>query len=126
MEHREMTTRNGGAPMPVEVDPAAIAELAAAVWRLHRKTPEGPVRRQVDGVCDALTALGVHVHEYEGLAYTAGLQLRVLAFQPTPGLGDERVTETVGPAVSLHGTLIRIGEVIVGIPEEAPTEGETS
>ncbi len=108
--------------MPVEIDERALAELAVAVWRLHRKAPDGPLHRHVLGVSDALTALGVQTQEYEGLAYTAGLQLRVLAFQPTPGLEDERVLETVGPAVTVHGGLIRMGEVIVGIPEAAPEE----
>jgi hypothetical protein len=108
--------------MPVEVDERSLAELAAAVWRLHRKAPEGPLHRHVLGVADALAALGVEVHEYDGLAYTAGLQMRVLAFQPVPGLDGERVLETVGPAVTLRGGLIRMGEVIVGIPEDSTEE----
>ncbi|MCD0443121.1 hypothetical protein LO763_05695 [Glycomyces sp. A-F 0318] len=108
--------------MPVEVDERPLAELAAAVWRLHRKVQDGPLHRHVLGVGDALAALGVQIHEYDGLAYTAGLQLRVLAFQPTAGLEAERVLETVGPAVTLRGSLIRMGEVIVGIPEDAPGE----
>jgi hypothetical protein len=108
--------------MPVEVDERSLAELAAAVWRLHRKAPDGPLHRHVLGVADALAVLGVQIHEYDGLAYTAGLQLRVLAFQPMPGLEDERVLETVRPAVTLNGGLIRMGEVIVGIPEHATEE----
>jgi hypothetical protein len=106
--------------MPVEVDERSLAELATAVWRLHRKAADGPLQRHVLGVGDALAALGVATRDYDGLAYADGLQLRVLAFQPTPGLEGEIVLETVRPTVALHGRPIRMGEVIVGIPEETP------
>jgi hypothetical protein len=106
--------------MPVEVDERSLAELATAVWRLHRKVPDGPLHRHVLGVGDALAALGVEARDYDGLAYADGLQLRVLAFQPTPGLRGELVLETVRPTIAVHGKPIRMGEVIVGIPEEAP------
>ena len=106
--------------MPVEVDPRALAELATAVWRLHRKVPDGPLHRHVLGVGDALAAMGVETRDYDGLVFADGLQLRVLAFQPVPGLADERVLETVRPTVALGGKPIRMGEVIVGIPETPP------
>ncbi len=109
--------------MPVEVDPRALAELATAVWRLHRKVPDGPLHRHVLGVGDALAAMGVETRDYDGLAFVDGLQLRVLAFQPVPGLADERVLETVRPTVALGGKPIRMGEVIVGIPETPPEPG---
>jgi hypothetical protein len=110
--------------MPVAVEEGPLAELAVAVWRLRNRTPDGPTVRHVLGVVDALAALGVEARDYDGAAYSAGMQLRVLAFQPTRGLAEERVLETVSPAVRLRGEVIRMGEVIVGIPEEAPERQE--
>ena len=106
--------------MPVEVDARSLADLATAVWRLHRKVPDGPLHRHVVGVGDALAALGVETRDYDGLAYADGLQLRVLAFQPVPGIEGECVLETVRPTVTLGGKPISMGEVIIGIPETVP------
>lgn len=106
--------------MPIAVEEGPLAELAVAVWRLRNRTPDGPTARHVLGVADALAALGVEARDYDGMAYASGMQLRVLAFQPTPELAEERVLETVSPAVYLHGEVVRVGEVIVGIPETEP------
>lgn len=106
--------------MPVAVEEGPLAELAVAVWRLRNKAPEGPTARHVLGVADALEVLGVEARDYDGAAYASGMQLRVLAFQPTPDLVEERVLETVRPAVYLRGKVISMGEVIVGIPETEP------
>ncbi|WP_051393317.1 hypothetical protein [Glycomyces arizonensis] len=106
--------------MPVAIDEGPLAELAVAVWRLRSRAPDGPVGRHALSAADALAAMGVEARGYDGAAYSSGLQLRVLAFQPTAGLAEERVLETVSPAVYLRGKVIRMGEVIVGIPETEP------
>ncbi|WP_051325521.1 hypothetical protein [Glycomyces tenuis] len=106
--------------MPVPIDERSLAEVATAVWRLGNKVPDGPLHRYVLGVSDALAAAGVEARGYDGVAYDSGMRLRVLAFQPTPGLDGERVLETVSPAVFVRGEPIRLGEVIVGIPETEP------
>jgi len=45
------------------------------------------------------------------------MSLKVISFQPTPGLGRERVIETIKPTIYFKGKAIQMGEVIVGRPE---------
>ncbi|MER0244222.1 hypothetical protein AAHZ94_19905 [Streptomyces sp. HSW2009] len=113
------------APNALPIDPGRITELAVSVWRLGKKvatadqvTPS--VRRHAQAVMDALAEAGVQTSSYEGVAYDPGLRLKVLAYQPTPGLEREVITETVRPAVFLHGEAISLSEVIVGTPPEQP------
>jgi hypothetical protein len=47
------------------------------------------------------------------------MSLKVLCFQPTPGLRRERVIETIKPTIYFKGKTIQMGEVIVGKPEAA-------
>lgn len=105
----------------VEVDAGSLAEVATAAWRLRNRVDDGPIARHVRAVLDALTGAGVEMRRYEGAAFDSGLKIRVLAFQPTPGLDREEITETVRPAVFLRGAPIQLGEVIVGVPVTEPT-----
>lgn len=101
------------------IEPAALAEVATAVWRLHgRVGADDPLARHVRSVVDALEQAGVTTHRYENMAFDSGLSVRVLAFQPTEGLLHEEVIETVRPGVSLGGETIQLGEVIVGTPKQ--------
>jgi len=108
--------------MPGELNARTLSDVATAVWRLQNKITDGPALRHVRAVVDALTAAGVETRQYDRIAFDSGMRLRVLAFEPTPGLTGERIVETVRPSVHLHGTLIQLGEVIVGIPEPSPEE----
>jgi hypothetical protein len=121
-------------PGPPALDPAALAEIATAVWRLAARveayagaTPAA-VRRHAQGVADALAEAGITMRGYDGTAFDPGMRLRVLAYQPTTGLAREEVIETVRPAVYLHGEALARGEVIVGTPPEpeAPEEEKDS
>jgi hypothetical protein len=47
------------------------------------------------------------------------MSLKVVAFQPTPGIGRERVIETIKPTIYFKGKAIQMGEVIVGRPDGA-------
>ncbi|MGP3967833.1 hypothetical protein [Streptomyces sp. 6N223] len=117
---------------PAALDPAALAEVATAVWRLaarveaHADATPAAVRRHAQGVADALAEAGFTMRGFEGTAFDPGMRLRVLAYQPTPGLAREEVIETVRPAVYLHGEALARGEVIVGIPldEEKDKDSE--
>ncbi|WP_328996309.1 hypothetical protein OG394_16820 [Kribbella sp. NBC_01245] len=103
----------------VDLPAGALADLAVAIWRLDTKLPDGaPGRRQAHAVRDALTDAGVETQAYDGVDFDPGLAIRVIAFQPTAGLQQERILETVRPAVSVRGAILTLAEVIVGVPVE--------
>ncbi|MEV0639151.1 hypothetical protein AB0I77_30290 [Streptomyces sp. NPDC050619] len=117
------------APVPLEAD--ALVELATAVWRLRNKAEAADgtsagVRRHIEAVVDALAESGVQTRSYEGTVFDPGLRMRVLAYQPMPGLERDEVVETIRPAVYLRGTPLALGEVIVGTPPEEPEKPEES
>ncbi|MFI6009572.1 hypothetical protein ACIBAG_12200 [Streptomyces sp. NPDC051243] len=108
---------------PVALEAGAVVELATAVWRLCNKAESADgisagVRRHLEAVVDALVESGVRTRSYEGTVFDPGLRMRVLAYQPMPGLERDEVVETVRPAVYLRGTPLALGEVIVGTPQE--------
>ncbi|MDO0934456.1 hypothetical protein QQY66_23285 [Streptomyces sp. DG2A-72] len=112
---------------PVVLEAGALVELATAVWRLRNKVEvadgtSAGVRRHLDAVVDALVESGVQTRSYDGTVFDPGLRMRVLAYQPMPGLERDEVVETVRPAVYLRGTPLALGEVIVGTPPEEPKE----
>jgi hypothetical protein len=59
----------------------------------------------------------VKIYDHTGEEFDAGRSIKVLAYQPTPGLTRERVTDTIKPTIYVHDDLVQIGEVIVGTPE---------
>ncbi|MFC9975882.1 hypothetical protein ACFVH6_33835 [Spirillospora sp. NPDC127200] len=119
-------TITDGADAPVPVggsgpSESALADLAVHLWRLGNRINAAPngsraLSRHLEAAWDALGAAGVEVQDHLGRPFDPGLRIKVVAFQPTPGLGREQVVEAVRPAVYLDGRLLRPGEVIVGTP----------
>jgi hypothetical protein len=104
-----------------------VADLATGLWRLRGRLLDpatGEVReeglrrpaRDVAALWERLQEEKVEVQDHTGAPYDATLSLRVAAFQPTPGLAQERVLETLKPTVYWRGQRIQTGEVIVGMP----------
>ncbi|WP_030430622.1 hypothetical protein [Allokutzneria albata] len=104
----------------VQVESRSLADVATAVWRLRAKLADqdSPVHRHAQTAMDALAEAGIEVQSYRDQGYDPGLAIRVLAFQPRPGLTREIIVETIRPTVYLHGKVISMGEVIVGTPVE--------
>ena len=104
-----------------------IAELATLAWRLRRRfgddlAVEAHERlrrafRDVEAMIELLREHTVEIQDHTGDAYDASLSLHVAAFQPTPGVSDERIVETLKPTVYRGPERIQTGEVIVAIPE---------
>lgn len=90
---------------------ALLAELATDVWSL-RSNPE------VEDVLAFLSANGIEIQDHTGNAFDSGQALRVLAFQPTPGVQREVVQETLKPTIYFKGRHVQMGEVIVASPEK--------
>ncbi|MDH7502145.1 MAG: hypothetical protein QHJ82_05435 [Verrucomicrobiota bacterium] len=103
-----------------------LADLATGVWRLKQKMIEpGTDRpkeqfkreyRHLESVWDLLVQAGLQIQDHTGKPFDSGQALRVLAFQPTPGIKRERVQETIKPTVYFRGRHVQMGEVIVQSP----------
>ena len=127
--------RDSADPPPLEpdIDDAALAKVATGLWRARRRMcrpgadePLPEMRqpyRHVQSAWDALAEAGVVIQDHDGQAFTTGLELKVVAFQPEAGLAAERVAETVRPSVYRNGRSIQMGEVIVGTPDEPSEKG---
>lgn len=109
-----------------------IAGIAVHMWRLKKRMvgEEGePLEesrrnfRHLQAALDDLTNAQIEIKDFDHqtIPENGVLSLRVLAYQPTPGISSEQVIETVKPAIYYKGEAIQYGEVIVGTPV---TEGE--
>jgi hypothetical protein len=63
-----------------------------------------------------LTAAGIEVIDHTDTPFEAGMQVKVLAFEPRPGISRDRIVETIKPSVYHRSQLIQMGEVIVASP----------
>jgi hypothetical protein len=128
--------RAGAATPPAECEVCArrrdfYAEIGTSLWRLRQKLPEPDGGERVDSLrgavrhlrasFDILREAGVEIVDHTGEAFEPGAALKVIAFQPTPGLGREEILETLRPTIYLDGTPIQLGEVVVGTPD-APAD----
>ena len=104
-----------------------FADLSTHVWRLRQKMlepgtdrPKESFRREcryMEALWDSLAQAGIKIQEHTGKPFDAGLALKVLAYQPTPGINRERVQDTVKPTIYYQGKHIQMGEVIVESPQ---------
>jgi len=102
-------------------------EMGTSVWRLQRRLAiEGEVPeeirrvlRDLESAWDALRQGGIEIKDHTGEKYVRGMALRVIEFQPTPGLTREQIMETIKPTIYRKDKLVQMGEVIVGVPEAA-------
>ncbi len=109
-----------------------LADVATELWRLRERMlqpgtdqPLAEMRRayrSFESAWDTLMEAGISIEEHTGSSFIAGMSLRVLAFQPTPGITRETVIQTLRPSVYYEQQLIQEGEVIVGTPEDAKPE----
>lgn len=81
--------------------------------------------RHVEAMWDLLHQAEFEVQDHDGSRFEAGLELSVIAYQPTAGLQRETVIETIRPSIYHKGQLVQRGEVVVGKPEE-PAAPSTS
>jgi hypothetical protein len=125
------STKVAGEPQKgasTEQDVHLLADIGTGLWRLRQKMvkpgttqPQDEMRRpyrHLESVWDALAQAGVEIQDHTDKPFDAGMSLKVISYQPTPGLGRERVIETIKPTIYFKGIPIQMGEVIVGIPEK--------
>lgn len=123
-------------PPPVVFDQESyahvLADVATELWRLRERMiqpgtdqPLAEMRRayrSFESAWDTLMEAGISIEEHTNSPFVAGMPLRVLAFQPTPGIAREMVIQTLRPSVYYKQQLIQEGEVIVGTPDDAKPE----
>ncbi|HEX2854857.1 MAG TPA: hypothetical protein VHO24_16610 [Opitutaceae bacterium] len=131
------------APAQPAAAPASGGEMAAALngsvaaivtnlWRAKMKMVEPGtnepkedtrrIYRHVEGALETFTQLGLTITEMVNQPYDAGLPVKVLTFQPTPGLKRDTILEVVRPTIIWQDTLLQMGEIVVGIPAESPNK----
>ncbi len=110
-----------------------LADISTGLWRLRQRMvspdtdqPAEEMRRAYRffaSVWDTLHEAGVTIQDHTHTAYDPHLALKVLTYEPTPGVTREQVLETIKPSVYYHQRCIQMGEIIVAIPpEESPAE----
>jgi hypothetical protein len=110
-----------------------VADVGTGLWRLRQKMIEPGTDRPLDemrrayrhfeSVWDALTQAGVQIQDHTDAPYDSGMSLKVIAFQPMPGLRREKVIETIKPTIYYKEQPIQMGEVIVGTPDSVGEKG---
>ena len=102
-----------------------ITDLGVIIWRIHKrlasygKIPDELKRisRDVESVLDVLRQSGIEIKDHTGDRYDGGMALRVITFEPTDDIVREQVIETIKPTIYYNGRLLKMGEVIVGVPK---------
>jgi hypothetical protein len=104
-----------------------LAEVGTGLWRLRQRMVQpGTVRpleemrrafRHLESTWDVITQAGVEIQDHTGALYDSGMSLKVIAFQPTQGIGREKILETIKPTIYYKGHPIQMGEVIVATIE---------
>lgn len=125
---REAAPAAAVAPAPdiTETLGASLSSLATQVWRTKVKMLDSTtgepreemrrVYRHVEGALENLSQMGLTLNDWINQPYDPGLPVKVLTFQPTPGLARDTVVEAVRPTVIWNNKLLQLGEVVVGIP----------
>ncbi len=108
-----------------------LADIGTGLWRLRQRLvspdtdqPLEEMRRAYRffaSVWDTLHDAGVTIQDHTHTPYDPHLALKVLTYEPTPGVTREQVLETIKPSVYYHQRCIQMGEIIVAIPPEEST-----
>ncbi len=110
-------------PLPVV---KGVAEAATNAWRARSRMLDpvtGEVRddmrrvyRHVEATLEAFAGMGIQLKDHTGERFDYGSALKVVTTQPTPGIQQESVIETIRPTIYWNHQMIQIGEVIIATP----------
>ncbi len=139
-ERVEQAAKAARAPAPAPVPAAAVpgpvataesvgpalGALATHVWRTKGKLvdaqtgePREDTRRayrHIEAAMETFAQMNLTMNDWVNQPYDPGLPVKVLMFQPTPGITRDTVVEAVRPTVIWKDQLLQLGEVVVGIP----------
>ena len=116
-------TRYEAVPKPIV---QAFVNIATNAWRARNKMVDQAteevreemkrVYRHIEAQYDSLSQIGIEIRDVRGRSYDAGMALKVVSFEPQPGLSKDEIVETIKPTITWSGQMIQMGEVIVGTP----------
>lgn len=131
-ERFDETAREPQGPVLGKQEVGFLADIGTGLWRLRQKMvkpgtdqPLDEMRRayrHLESVWDALVQAGAEIQDHTDKPFDPGMSLKVVSYQPMPGLGRERVIETIKPTIYFKGKAIQMGKVIVGRPERHQTQ----
>jgi len=108
---------------------ASFCDIAIHAWRMQRrmtdrvtkevKDEHKAMHRSVAGIQESLTAMGFTVRDREGDFYDYGLPEKVVAAEKRAGISREMVVETIRPSVFFGDQLLKPGEIVIAVPEDA-------
>ncbi|WP_201381221.1 hypothetical protein [Ktedonobacter sp. SOSP1-52] len=131
------TTEKAPSPASDEAIPMQLLlDMATHLWRLRQKMLQPGTDQPLEEMRQAfrpfeaawytLLEAGLEILDHTGDSFHSGLFLHVLAFQPTPGIVEETVLETIRPTIYYRQRMVQPGEVIVGTPETSVLANEES
>jgi hypothetical protein len=109
-----------------------FADLATCLWRLRQKLAAPGTDDALPGMEQAwrhfesawavLADAGFRVASHDGEPVPEGgvYALRTIATESVAGLARAQVLETIKPSIYLHDRVVQPGEVVVGVPADAP------
>lgn len=110
-----------------------LKEIGTGLWRIRNRlkgemNPSLEIRgamRFLESTWDALVQSGLEIRDHTDEIVTGGESLRIVAAEPSDHVVRNQVIETIKPTIFYRGTIIQMGEVIVGTPltnnEAAPS-----
>ena len=123
-------------PAQDDVQIGMLADVGTGLWRLRQKMlqpgSEQPLEemrrayRHLESTLDALGRANIRIQDHTGdLIPEGGIpNLKVLAYQPMPGVTHNQVQETIKPTIYYKDRMIQMGEVIVSVPEDKEVQGQ--
>ena len=103
-----------------------IIEICIGIWRVEKKMPDKnsgllpelkKINRPIETIKDFLHQNGFVIQDLTGQDYIDGMTLEVIAWQPTEGITQKMITESIKPRICYLNQIIEPGEVIVGVPK---------
>ena len=102
-----------------------LRELATRIWRASKQLEKAlkvsdeanleRFARRFEEIGETLAEHDIEIIDDTGKNYDAGLSLKVLLFEPTPGIAREKIIETIVPSLRIRGVLVP-GQVVVATP----------
>jgi hypothetical protein len=74
------------------------------------------VYRHIEAMFESFQEMGLEIKDHTGEIFDYGLPLKVVTTQPTKGIAQERVIETLKPTIYWQKQIIQMGEVVIATP----------
>ena len=97
-------------------------DISLECWRLSQlaelkkdSSDSASLRHSTGRITEALNALGIEIVDFAGRTYVPGLVPEVVEVRLDDTLPDGHaiIEETISPTVTLHGQVIRPGQIVV-------------